>query len=349
MVTRRSTTRHVLLSMAVAVLAVVALSGCSSASPTTPSGSASTIPIEATPAGTAAPPVSSGAAPAATPALQASTPPATTTAPSQPASTAPAPTPYARSDWPFVRTWCPDASGTPLLLVALGTSETAGPGLGSGEPYSPGLAYPGRYAGILCGTLGRPVELHSYFPSQSYNEFATVDWWHERLTGDATLRGDLAKAGVVVIWPLSVHDAVQPLYFRTCGSVWPDPMRPCVEEIAARIGPGMDADFAEIRSLVPKEATVLAADAYLPPALVTAWTTKPFWPELRPLMDPKSVVPELARKHGFTFVDTELAFNGPDSSAMPEDGLFLPDRLHPTEAGALKVAQLFAQADGIGD
>jgi hypothetical protein len=125
-------------------------------------------------------------------------------------------------------------------------------------------------------------------------------------------------------------------------------MKGCVEGIAARIGPGMDADFAEIRSLVPKDATVLAADAYLPPALVTAWTSKPFWPELRALMGPKATVPGLAKKHGFTFVDTELAFNGPDGSAMPEDGLFQPDRLHPTEAGALKVARLFAEADGIG-
>jgi hypothetical protein len=335
--------RCVLWSMTIAVVTLAALVGCSSAPPTAPSGSGSTAPAEASAPSMA--PVTSLPATPATPA----SPPATTAAPSQPASTAPAPTPHARSDWPFVRSWCPDASGTPLLLVALGTSETAGQGLGSGELYSPGLAYPGRYAEILCAELGRPVELHSYFPSQSYNEFATVDWWHERLTGDTTLRGDLAKAGVVVIWPLSVHDAVQPLHFRTCGSAWPDPMKPCVEEIAARIGPGMDADFAEIRSLVPKEATVLAADAYLPPALVNAWTSKPFWPELRPLMDPKSVVPALAKKHGFTFVDTELAFNSPDSSAMPEDGLFQSDGLHPTEAGALKVAELFAQVDRIGD
>lgn len=317
MATCRSSTGRVLWSMAVAALAVAALSGCSSASPATPAPPAST--------------------------------PVTTAAPSQPASTAPAPTPYDRGDWPFVRTWCPDADGTPLMLIALGTSETAGYGISRDEPYSPGLAYPGRYAEILCGELGRPVELHSYFPSQSYNEFATLDWWHARLTGDATLRGDLAKAGVVVVWPLSVHDVAQPLLFRTCGIAWPDPMKPCVEAIAARIPTGMEADFAAIRSLVPKEATVLAADAYLPPAFVTAWTSKPFWPELRSMVDPKATVPSLAKKHGFTFVDTELAFNGPDGSAMPEDGLFLPDRLHPTEAGALKVAELFAQADGIGD
>ena len=67
------------------------------------------------------------------------------------------------------------------------------------------------------------------------------------------------------------------------------------------------------------------------------------------LIDPQAIVTSLAGEHGFTFVDTEAAINGSTRSAMPADGLFQSDGIHPTAAGALAVAKVFAKADGLGD
>ena len=57
----------------------------------------------------------------------------------------------------------------------------------------------------------------------------------------------------------------------------------------------------------------------------------------------------LAPRHGFTFVDTGLAFNGPTLEEMPAAGLFQADGLHPTAAGSLEIATAFAAADALGD
>ena len=89
----------------------------------------------------------------------------------------------ATDEWPFVRTSCPAAAGEPMRLVALGTSETAGWGIRTDESYapqySPQEAHPARYADILCEELGRPVELHSYFPDQLRDVPAPLAWWNE--------------------------------------------------------------------------------------------------------------------------------------------------------------------------
>ena len=260
----------------------------------------------------------------------------------------PSSSPSAANYWPFVRSWCPGASEQPLLLVALGTSETAGYGIRSDEPFSPQEAYPGRYADILCKELGVSVELHSYFPSQSYNEWATLAWWNEHLASDAAFRADLAAAKVVVLWAMGAHDVVRPL-LGGCSGNWPGPLKTCFEAATAKIPAEMDSLFTTVSSLVPKGATVLAADAYAPPAIIESWASKPYWSQLWTLVDPKATVAALAKEHGFTFVDTELVFNGPDSSAMPADGLFQSDGLHPTAAGALATARAFAEADGLGD
>jgi hypothetical protein len=252
-------------------------------------------------------------------------------------------------DWPFENVSCPEAGGDPLLLVALGTSETAGWGIRADEPYSPQEAYPGRYADILCAEIGRPVELHSWYPSQLGNELAPLSWWDERVAGDQELRADLAAADVVVLWALGSHDVVPPLLFGACAGDWPGPLQTCLEGVTAAIGPEMDALFSSIEDLAPEGTLVLAADAYVPPALFSRWAAKPYWPDLKRLVDPHSTVEPLAEKHGFTFVPTEAAFNGPDPGQAPAEGLFQPDGLHPTAAGAQLTAAVFAEVDGLGD
>jgi hypothetical protein len=293
--------------------------------------------------GTATP----GPSASASPSEAAATHPPSITAAPPPA--APSPSPAAANEWPFVRSSCPEASGQPLLLVALGTSETAGSGIRTDEPYSPQEAYPAQYADILCKKLGVPVDLHSYFPSPLGSGLAPLAWWNERVAGDSAIRADLAAAGVVVLWAMSSHNVVPALVLGACSGDWPDPLKACFEAATAKIPAQTDELFGAISKLVPKGVTVLAADAYLPPAVLQRWAGQPYWQQLKPMIDPRPATEPFALRHGFTFVDTEAAFNGPTGTAMPADGLFQADGLHPTAAGALAVAKVFAKADGIGD
>jgi hypothetical protein len=234
-----------------------------------------------------------------------------------------------------------------MRLVALGTSETAGWGIRADEAYSPQEAYPARYADILCEELGRPVELHSYFPDR-FTAWAPVAWWNERLSGDEAMRADLAAADVVVLWPLSAHDIIPALVFGGCRGEWPDPLRACLEAAAADIEPQMDAAFSTIAALVPDTATVLAVDAFAPPAVFDAWGAEPYYGETRQIADPHFVVERLAPQYGFTMAGTEAAFNGPDHEP-PADGLLQIDGLHPTALGSQLMAEVLAQEDGLGD
>jgi hypothetical protein len=259
----------------------------------------------------------------------------------------------ATDEWPFIRTSCSGAAGEPLRLVALGTSETAGWGIRTDESYSPLYspqeAHPARYADILCEELGRPVELHSYFPDQLSTALAPLAWWNERLSGDEVMRSDLAAADVVVLSPLSFHDARTVLTAGKCRGEWPDPLRACFEAATADIEPQMDAAFSTIAALVPDAATILATDGFEPPAIRDLWGAEPYAEEIRRLTDPHFVVERLAPQHGFTVVPTETALGGPKLSDPPADGLFQIDGVHPTALGAQLLAEALAQEDGLGD
>jgi hypothetical protein len=260
--------------------------------------------------------------------------PAATPPPSAPATARPSP----RAD--FVATMCPDAPGDPWLVVALGTSE-------SREP-SPQKAYPAQYAQILCDELDLPVELHLYVPGN----WGPLAYWIDRVTDDEQMRADLAAADVDVLWALSSHDALKATVpeFGGCRGDWPDPLKACLEGKAANIPSETDELFGLIAGLVGDDAIVLAVDAYAPPAVVASpsWN-EPYGLDIARLVDPYYSVDPMAAKHGFTFVDTEVVFNGPSRREMPAEGLFQSDGLHPTEAGALLTAQTYAEADGLGD
>jgi len=255
----------------------------------------------------------------------------------------------ATDEWPFIRTSCPEAAGEPLQLVALGTSEMAGWGIRTDEAYSPQEAHPARYADILCEELGRPVELHSYFPAQLSNALAPVAWWNERLSGDEAMRADLAAADVVVLSPLSLHDALGALVMGQCRGEWPDPLRACLEAATADIEPQLDAAFSTIAALAPDTATILATDHFAPPAIIDAWGAEPYFDELSQIANPHFVIERLAPEHGFTMVGTQAAFNGPSLSELPADGLLQIDGIHPTALGAQLMAETLAQEDGLGD
>jgi hypothetical protein len=281
----------------------------------------------------------------APPSEAAATQPRSITAAPPPA--APSSSPTAANEWPFVRASCPGASGQPLLLVALGTSETAGWRIRTDEPYSPQEAYPAQYADILCKELGVPVELRSYFPSQLGNELAPLAFWNWHVANDPAMRADLAAAKIVVLWAMGSHD-IGPAILGGCSGDWPDPLKTCFEAATAKIPAETDRLFTAIAGLVPTGATVLAAAPYGLPLVIERWGAEPYWEEMKPIFERITDRP-LVGKHGFTLVDLEVAFNGPTLDAMPADGLFQSDGIHPTVAGALAVAKVFAKSDGLGD
>jgi hypothetical protein len=281
----------------------------------------------------------------ASPSEPAATPPPTSTA--APSAASPAPSPVAANEWPFVRSSCPGASGQPLLLVALGTSETAGWRIRTDEPYSPQDAYPAQYADTLCKELGVTVELHSYFPSQLAGGWFPLAFWNWHVANDQAMRADLAAARIVVLWAMGSHD-IGPAILGGCSGDWPDPLKTCFEAATAKIPVETDRLFTVIAGLVPTGAKVLAAAPYGLPLVIERWGAEPYWKEMKPIFERITDRP-LVRKHGFTLVDLEVAFNGPTLDAMPAAGLFQPDGIHPTAAGALAVAKVFAEADGIGD
>jgi len=234
-----------------------------------------------------------------------------------------------------------------MLLVALGTSETAGAGLGPYGLSSPELAHPARYADIICTKLGRPVELRSYFPTV---QLAPIAWWIDRVDHDARLRSDLGKAEIVMLWAMSVHDSIEAFFLPgSCAGAWPDPLQGCLESRLSDVPTRTDELFGLIEGLVGSDAVVLASDAYAPPVVLSMLTGNPDRDDIQALIDPYAAVHAMAPKHGFVFVDTELVFNGETREAMPASGLFQPDGLHPTEAGAALIAETYRAADGIVD
>jgi len=279
-----------------------------------------------------------GPSTSASPSEAAATQPPTSTA--APSTASPAPSPSAANEWPFVRSSCPGASGQPLLLVALGTSETAGYRIGPDE------AYPAQYADILCKELGVPVELHSYFPSPYEDRWFPLAWWNERVATDPAMRADLAAARIVALWFMGTHD-ISPAIAGGCSGDWPDPLKTCFEAATAKIPAETDRLFTAIAGLVPTGAKVLAAAPYGLPLVIERWGAEPYWKELKSIFE-RATRP-LVGKHGFTLVDLEVAFNGPTLDAMPAAGLFQSDGVHPTVAGAQAMAKVFAEADGIGD
>jgi hypothetical protein len=107
-----------------------------------------------------------------------------------------------------------------------------------------------------------------------------------------------------------------------------------------------DELFGLIAGLVREDAAVLVSDAYAPPVIMTMpWWDEPYSDDVKRMVDPYYVVEPAAAKWGFTFVDTELVFNGESRRDPPAAGLFGGDGLHPTPAGALLIAQTFAAAD----
>jgi phospholipase/lecithinase/hemolysin len=77
------------------------------------------------------------------------------------------------------------------------------------------------------------------------------------------------------------------------------------------------------------------------------WWQGAYRDDVRRVVDPYFAVSGAAPAYGFTFIDTEAAFNGPELGAAPA-GMVQADGIHPTPAGQELIAQTFAAHDGLG-
>ena len=235
-------------------------------------------------------------------------------------------------------------------VVALGDSLVAGYGVRDDEAYTPEEAFPGVYAQSLGEQLGVETALHSYFPSQTWNDVRTVAEWNEVLASDEQMQADLRGAEVVIVW-LGTHDLVPALLFGDCGSDWPEPLRTCLQEATETMPADFDELLRTIESLVPEGAIVMIGNQGVAPLWVEDWGAQSFWPELKAVAFDGwwEGIKTAAAANGAIVVDSAEALNGPDGNQMPPPEFVLPDQLHMTAAGHRFLADLFLAADGLGD
>jgi len=235
-------------------------------------------------------------------------------------------------------------------VVALGDSLVAGYGVRDDEAYTPEEAFPGVYAQSLGEQLGVETALHSYFPSQTWNDIRTVAEWNEVLASDEQMQADLQGAEVVIIW-LGTHDLVPALLLGDCGRAWPEPLRTCLQEATETMPADFDHLLGTVESLAPEGAIVMIGNQGVAPLWVDDWGSQPFWPELKAVAFDGwwEGIETAAAAHGAIVVDSAEALNGPAGNQMPPPEFVLPDRLHMTAAGHRFLADLLLAADELGD
>lgn len=238
------------------------------------------------------------------------------------------------------------AATTTWDLVALGDSNVSGWGVRSDEPFTPGEAFPGVYAGMLATDMGVRVVLHSYYPAQLSNEVRTVARWAEVVRTDPAVRADLASARVVIVL-IGYHDLLPALLFGRCPP-WPE-LETCLNDLTAPMPAAFDALYDEISALIPEGALVLVNDYGIPGPVYERYSKEPFWPEFRraAFEDWRDALEAAAVDHGFTVVHTYAQMNGPDGEPLRDPAETTSDGWHFNATGHRWIAEIVAAGDGL--
>ena len=200
------------------------------------------------------------------------------------------------------------------------------------------------YARALGEQLGVDVALHSFI------DYGAVAAWNSVVAYRSGIKEAITAAEVVIVW-LGYHNVVGPLYFQTCGTEWPEPLRTGLEEATGTMPADFDRLLGVIAGLVPEGAIVMVANQALSPIEIDEWGDEPFWPEVKAVaFDGWSAGVEAeAAAHGAVFVDSAVWLMGPDGDEVLHRDFLLPDGIHFAEAGHEALAELFLAADGLGD
>jgi len=162
----------------------------------------------------------------------------------------------------------------------------------------------------------------------------------EYLTSDQA-KSELEGADVVIIespvsglayWVATVagFEGLDP---ADCGG---DDNQQCLRDSLAEYKDGVAEIFSLLTATVdPSETLIRAVDAYYLPFGDASQVTNPYWQEAQEFFA------ETAAEYGIPTASMFAAFNGPDGTDNPQDrGLIGTDGVHPSEAGAVLIAEL---------
>jgi len=218
------------------------------------------------------------------------------------------------------------------MLVAFGDSLISYPDVGN--------AAIGAYAAILEEEFGRPVLIRNRAvwastPTQLLNALATEP-----------VQADLAKADVVLLEvPLGDTDPAFPtavgLLGRDPADCGGDDHQQCLRDYISDNKASVEAIFAALTAICdPSETLIRAIDTYMlhvedQHESGTLHITNPYVQETRDFLH------ETASGYGIPVARVYDEFMGPDGTDDPQDrGLVMTDQRHPTEAGALLIAEM---------
>ena len=227
----------------------------------------------------------------------------------------------------------PSDSDRPLILVMYGDSLLTFPQNGGAIV---------AYIEMLEEDLGVPVNLQlpaamgpCCFPPRIVHH----------LTSDQA-RSQLERADVVIIESplaelLNAAIVAAGLFGSNPADCGGDDHQQCLRDSLAGYKDGVEEIFSLLTEAVdPSETLIRAVDGYAPfvedqLAADTLQITNPYWQEAQEFFA------ETAAKYGIPTAQVFTEFNGPDGTDDPQDrGLMWSDRLHPSEAGVLLIADL---------
>ena len=226
----------------------------------------------------------------------------------------------------------PTDSERPLILVLYGDSLLTFPKDGGAID---------AYTERLEEDLGAPVNVQ--LPAMGPCCIPSVIVHH--LNSDRA-ESELARADVVIFESPNVEllNAVivaAGLFERNPADCGGDDDQQCLRDALAGFKDSVETSFAILTETVdPSETLIRAVDAYPPLvkdqlAADTLQMTNPYWQEAQEFFA------ETAAKYGIPTAQVFAVFNGPDGTDDPQDrGLIWSDRLHPSEAGVLLIADL---------
>ena len=226
----------------------------------------------------------------------------------------------------------PSESDQSLVIVMYGDSLLTYPAVNQGAI--------DVYAGMLEDDLGVTVDLQVPMYDYGYPPYVVDDLESDRA------QSDLAEADVVIIE--SPIDAMAFAVMAAAGLEGLDPVdcggdddQQCLRDSLAEYKDSVEEIFSLLTEAVdPSETLIRGVDVYAllvedQLAAGTLEVTNPYWQEAQEFFA------ETAAKYGIPTAHVFDEFMGPDGNVDPNDrGLMATDKLHPSEAGALLIAEL---------
>jgi lysophospholipase L1-like esterase len=231
-----------------------------------------------------------------------------------------------------VTTTVPESDVQPLVLVAFGDSVISYP--------EPSEAAIGAYAAVLEEEFGRPVLIRNRAvwastPTQLLIALASEP-----------VQADLAKADVVLL-EIPLGDT-NPAFPTAVGSHGSDPAdcggddhQQCLRDYVTENKASVEAIYSALTAICdPSDTLIRALDTYVlhvedQHESGTLHITNPYIQETRDFLH------ETAAGYGIPVARVYDEFMGPDGTDDPQDrGLVMTDQRHPTEAGALLIAEM---------